>query len=178
MAKEIILITGGARSGKSRYAEERTLLFGSRRLYVATAEAKDEEMARRIKEHKLRRGSDWLTVEEPVELCSVLLAQRGRIDAALVDCLTLWLSNLLLRENDVSMERRVADLLETLPRLDFHVVLVTNEVGWAIVPDNALARDFRDLAGSVNQRLAARANEVILMIAGIPMILKKDATCS
>ena len=174
MAKEIILITGGARSGKSRYAEERTLLFGSRRLYVATAEAKDEEMARRIKEHKLRRGSDWLTVEEPVELCSVLLAQRGRIDAALVDCLTLWLSNLLLRENDVSMERRVADLLETLPRLDFHVIFVTNEVGSAIVPDNALARDFRDLAGSVNQRLAARANEVVLMVAGIPMLLKKD----
>jgi adenosylcobinamide kinase/adenosylcobinamide-phosphate guanylyltransferase len=174
MAKKIILVTGGARSGKSRYAEERTLLFGARRLYVATAEAKDEEMARRIEEHKLRRGSAWLTVEEPVELCSVLLAHRSRIDAALIDCLTLWLSNLLLRENDVSMERRFHDLLETLPRLDFHVVLVTNEVGWGIVPDNALARGFRDLAGSVNQRLAARANEVVLMVAGIPMFLKKD----
>jgi len=174
MAKEFILITGGARSGKSKYAEQRAVALGLRRLYIATAEAKDDEMARRIEEHKLRRGSDWLTVEEPVELCSVLLAQRGRIDAALIDCITLWLSNLLLRENDVSTERRVGDLLETLPRLDFHVIFVTNEVGSAIVPDNALARDFRDLAGSVNQRLAARANEVVLMVAGIPMLLKKD----
>src|SRR5215471_15350362 len=132
MAKEFILITGGARSGKSKYAEQRAVALGLRRLYIATAEAKDDEMARRIKEHKLRRGSDWLTVEEPVELCSVLLAQRGRIDAALIDCITLWLSNLLLRENDVSTERRFHDLLETLPRLDFHVVLVTNEVGWGI----------------------------------------------
>jgi adenosylcobinamide kinase/adenosylcobinamide-phosphate guanylyltransferase len=178
MAKEIILITGGARSGKSRYAEERAAAFGERRLYVATGEAKDEEMARRIKEHKLRRGSPWLTVEEPVELCSVLLAQRGRVDIALIDCMTLWLSNLMLREDENSIEHRLRNLLETLPRLDFHTLFVTNEVGSGIVPENPLARGFRDLAGSVNQRLAAVASEVVLMVTGMPMTLKKAAACS
>jgi len=178
MAKEIILITGGARSGKSRYAEERAVALGERRLYIATAEAKDEEMARRIYEHKFRRGSQWLTVEEPVELCSILLAQRDRIDVALVDCVTLWLSNLILHEDENSVEHRVCDLLEILPRLDFHALFVTNEVGSAIVPENALARRFRDLAGSVNQRLAAVASEVVLMVTGIPMIVKKATACS
>jgi adenosylcobinamide kinase / adenosylcobinamide-phosphate guanylyltransferase len=178
MAKEIVLITGGARSGKSRYAEARAAFFGARRLYIATAEAKDEEMARRIDEHKLRRRSQWLTVEEPVELSSVLLAQRGRIDAALVDCVTFWLSNLMLREDENSVEHRMRDLLELLPRLDFHALFVTNEVGWGIVPDNPLARGFRDLAGSVNQRLAAVATEVVLMVTGIPMIVKKRTPCS
>ncbi|HEX5605493.1 MAG TPA: bifunctional adenosylcobinamide kinase/adenosylcobinamide-phosphate guanylyltransferase [Candidatus Binatia bacterium] len=178
MAKEIILITGGARSGKSRYAEGRAAALGARRLYIATAEPKDEEMARRIDEHKLRRRSQWLTVEEPVELCSVLLAQCGRIDAALVDCVTLWLSNLILREDENLVEHRVRDLLEILPRLDFHALFVTNEVGSGIVPENALARGFRDLAGSVNQRLAAVAGEVVFMVTGIPLIVKKAASCS
>src|SRR5690242_21922354 len=106
MGKNIIMITGGARSGKSRYAEERAAALGARPLYIATAEAKDEEMIRRIREHKLRRGSHWLTVEEPVELCSLLLAQRGRIDAALIDCVTLWLSNLMLREDENSVDQK------------------------------------------------------------------------
>ena len=177
MAKEIILITGGARSGKSRYAEERAVALGERRLYIATAEAKDEEMARRIHEHKFRRGSQWLTVEEPVELCSILLAQR-RIDVALVDCVTLWLSNLMLREDENFVDQKVCDLLELLPRLDFHALFVTNEVGWGIVPDNPLARRFRDITGSFNQRLAAVATEVVLMVTGFPVIVRKAAACS
>lgn len=177
MAKQIILVTGGARSGKSKYAELRAEELGGRRLYVATAEAKDEEMAQRIAEHKKRRGNDWATIEEPVELSSALLAQRGQTDCALVDCLTIWLSNLLLHRDSNFAEDRVEELVETLPRLDFHVVLVTNEVGWGIVPDNALARQFRDLAGWANQRIAATANEVVLTVAGIPIILKKATPC-
>jgi len=172
MAKQIILITGGARSGKSKYAEQRAGELGERRLYVATAEAKDQEMAQRIAEHKKGRGKDWATIEEPVKLSSALLAERGRTDCALVDCLTIWLSNLLLHRDAKFAEEKVEQLVETLPRLDFHVVLVTNEVGWAIVPDNALARQFRDLAGWANQRIAAAANEVVLTVAGFPMIVK------
>ena len=177
MAKQILLITGGARSGKSKYAEQRAEELGARRLYIATAEAKDEEMAQRIAEHKKRRGNDWATVEEPVELSAALLAQRGRIDCALVDCLTIWLSNLLLHRDAEVAGDKVENLVETLPGLDFHLVLVTNEVGWGIVPDNRLARQFRALAGWANQRIAAAANEVVLTVAGIPMILKKATPC-
>jgi adenosylcobinamide kinase/adenosylcobinamide-phosphate guanylyltransferase len=174
--KRIILITGGARSGKSRYAEQRAGELGGRRLYVATAEAMDEEMAQRVAEHKKRRGNDWNTIEEPMEVPAALLAQRGDTDCALVDCVTLWLSNLLLSHDAEFAARRLEELLETLPRLDFHVVLVTNEVGLGIVPDNPLARQFRDLVGWANQRIAAAADEVVLTVAGMPMIIKKAAS--
>jgi len=172
VAKQIILVTGGARSGKSKYAEQRAQELGGRRLYIATAEAKDDEMAQRITEHKKRRGNDWATIEEPVELSSVLLAQRGRTDCALVDCLTIWLSNLLLHRDAEYAGEQVEQLVENLPRLDFHVVFVTNEIGWGIVPDNALARQFRDLAGRANQRIAESAHEVVLTVAGVPMVVK------
>jgi len=178
MASQTILVTGGARSGKSSYAERRASELGRRRLYLATAEAKDEEMTLRIAEHQKRRGSQWLTIEEPIELVDVLLARRNQIDCAVVDCLTLWLSNLLFRSDENYVTAKVETLVEILPRLDFHVVLVTNEVGWGIVPDNPLARQFRDLAGRVNQRIAAIATEVILMVAGIPMVVKKSTLCS
>jgi adenosylcobinamide kinase/adenosylcobinamide-phosphate guanylyltransferase len=171
-AKSIIFVTGSARSGKSTYAEQRALEMGVRRLYIATAEAKDEEMAQRIAQHQTRRSDQWTTIEEPVEMANVLLKWRGRTDCALVDCLTLWLSNLLLGRDGNYAEEKVEQLLATLPRLDFSVVVVGNEVGWGIVPDNPLARQFRDLAGWANQRVAAVANEVILMVAGIPMIVK------
>jgi adenosylcobinamide kinase/adenosylcobinamide-phosphate guanylyltransferase len=178
MAEQIILVTGGARSGKSKYAEQRALQLGGRRLYLATAESNDEEMAQRIAEHKKRRGNNWVTIEEPMELSSALLAQRGRTDCALVDCLTIWLSNLLLHRDADFVEDRVEQFLRTLPQLDFHVVLVTNEVGWGIVPDNPLARQFRDLTGWANQQIATVATEVILMVAGIPMVAKKSTICS
>jgi adenosylcobinamide kinase/adenosylcobinamide-phosphate guanylyltransferase len=177
VAKQIILVTGGARSGKSNYAEVRAAELGDRRLYVATAEAKDEEMAQRIAKHKKRRGDDWTTVEEPMELSAVIRSQLGRTDCALVDCLTIWLSNLLLHRNTEFASEKLEELVETLPRLDFHVVLVTNEVGWGIVPDNVLARQFRDLAGWANQRIAAAASEVVLTVAGNPMIVKKATLC-
>ena len=172
MTNDIILITGGARSGKSQYAEQRAREIGGRSVYVATAEPNDEEMARRIAEHRKRRGNQWRTIEEPLELTQVLLAKRGRTDCALVDCLTLWISNLLLRHDDKYASEKVDELIEKLPDLDFHLVLVSNEVGWGVVPDNPLARKFRDLAGWTNQRIAQAANEVILMVAGLPMTAK------
>jgi adenosylcobinamide kinase / adenosylcobinamide-phosphate guanylyltransferase len=178
MAKQIILVTGGARSGKSIYAEQRVGQISGRRLYVATAEANDEEMKQRIAEHQKRRADQWITVEEPVELTETLRARCGRTDCALVDCLTLWISNLLIRRDEKYAVESVDRLLETLPQLDFHVVLVTNEVGWGIVPDNPLARQFRDLAGWANQQIATVATEVILMVAGIPMVVKKSTICS
>ena len=173
MSKEIILITGGARSGKSQYAERRALEMGSRPLYVATAEANDEEMAQRIAEHRKRRDTQWRTIEEPLELSEALLTERGTTDCALVDCLTLWMSNLLIRHDDKYAREKVEELVEKLPQLNFHLVFVTNEVGSGIVPDNPLARKFRDLAGWTNQRMAQAANEVILMVAGVPIIAKK-----
>jgi adenosylcobinamide kinase/adenosylcobinamide-phosphate guanylyltransferase len=173
MSKQIILVTGGARSGKSNYAEMRALRLGQRRVYIATAEAKDEEMSRRITEHKRRRGNDWETIEEALELSSTLLARQDRTECALVDCLTIWLSNLLLQRGGECALKKVAELVETLPRLNFAVVLVTNEVGWGIVPDNVLAREFRDLAGWTNQQIAAVADEVILTVAGLPLIVKQ-----
>jgi adenosylcobinamide kinase / adenosylcobinamide-phosphate guanylyltransferase len=173
MSKEIILITGGARSGKSQYAERRAIEMGARRLYVATAEAKDEEMVQRIAAHRKRRGDQWRTIEEPLELFEALLAERGATDCALVDCLTLWMSNLLIRHDDKYASEKVDDLIEQLPQLDFHLVFVTNEVGSGVVPDNPLARKFRDLAGWTNQRMAQAADEVILMVAGLPLIAKK-----
>jgi len=173
MTKKIILVTGGARSGKSRYAEQRAQEIGRRPLYVATAEAKDKEMTERIAEHKKRRGEQWRTIEEPLELTEALLAQRGKTDCALVDCLTLWISNILIRRDNKVVSARVEELIEQLPQLNFHLVFVTNEVGWDIVPDNPLTRQFRDLAGWTNQRVAQAANEVILMVAGMPIIAKK-----
>jgi adenosylcobinamide kinase/adenosylcobinamide-phosphate guanylyltransferase len=176
--KEIILITGGARSGKSRYAERRAQEMGGRRLYVATAEAKDEEMIQRIAQHRKRRGAQWRTLEEPLELTRALLAQVGKTDCALVDCLTLWISNLLIGRDEKYALEKVEELIEELPHLDFHLVFVTNEVGSGIVPDNPLARKFRDVAGWTNQRIAQAANEVILMVAGVPIIAKKEPVCS
>jgi adenosylcobinamide kinase / adenosylcobinamide-phosphate guanylyltransferase len=174
MSKQIILITGGARSGKSRYAEARAATLGTRRLYVATAEAKDEEMARRIAAHKSQRSNAWHTVEEPLKLTEALLSRNDQVDCALVDCLTLWLSNLLLAGAVSAVEQKVGEFVEILPHLNFHVILVTNEVGWGIVPENPLAREFRDLAGWANQQFAAAAHEVVLTVAGVPLIVKKD----
>lgn len=177
MAKQILLITGGVRSGKSKYAEQRAGQSGERRLFLATAEAKDEEMAQRIAEHRKRRGDQWLTIEEPLELTETLLDQRGKTDCVLVDCLTLWISNLLIRSNEAYAKEKVEQLLKILPCLDFHLVFVTNEVGWGIVPDNPLARKFRDVLGWTNQRIAQAADEIVLMVAGVPIIIKKSNAC-
>jgi adenosylcobinamide kinase/adenosylcobinamide-phosphate guanylyltransferase len=174
----IILVTGAARSGKSQYAERRCGEMGGSRLYIATAESKDEEMSERIAEHQRRRGREWTTIEEPLELTETLIAQRGKMDCVLVDCLTLWISNLLIGRDGRHALEKVEQLIATLPGLDFGIVLVTNEVGWGIVPDNPLAREFRDLTGRTNQRIAQAADEVILMVAGVAMTVKKAPICS
>ena len=166
---ELYLVLGGARSGKSRHAEA---LIESRPppwRYIATAEPLDEEMRRRIESHRNRRGPGWCTVEAPLEIAAAL---DGCPAAApvLVDCLTLWLSNLML--NDRPVEPAAERLIEALERRRGPTVLVSNEVGMGIVPDNRLARDFRDAAGTLHGALAARAVHVHFMVAGIPMIVK------
>jgi adenosylcobinamide kinase/adenosylcobinamide-phosphate guanylyltransferase len=165
----VILITGGARSGKSKRAEMRARAFPGQPVYVATAEALDAEMETRIATHRTRRGTDWIEREVPLDLVPALVASDGG-GARLVDCLTLWLSNLMHAERD--WEREMTELAGTLPRLKSPVVFVTNEVGLGIVPHNALARSFRDAAGIMNQTIAIAADEVEFVVAGLPMKLK------
>lgn len=165
----IVLITGGARSGKSRHAEARVRAFPGRPVYVATAEALDDEMADRIAKHSTRRGDEWIEREVPLDLAQTLIETDGG-GARLVDCLTLWLSNLLHSKRDWS--QAVSELADELRRQRSPVVMVTNEVGLGIVPDNALARAYRDAAGMMNQTLANIADEVEFVVAGLPMKLK------
>ncbi|MDA9545788.1 adenosylcobinamide kinase/adenosylcobinamide-phosphate guanylyltransferase [Bradyrhizobium sp. USDA 3397] len=165
----VILITGGARSGKSTRAEARARSFPGQLVYIATAEALDGEMQERIAKHRARRGTDWIEREAPLDLVQALVETEGG-GARLVDCLTLWLSNLLHSERD--WLREVTRLADVLPRLRSPVIMVTNEVGLGIVPDNALARSFRDAAGIMNQIIAGVADEVEFVVAGLPMKLK------
>lgn len=165
----VILITGGARSGKSSRAETRARSFPGQPVYIATAEALDAEMEARIARHRARRGTEWTEREVPLDLVPALVASDGG-GARLIDCLTLWLSNLMHAERN--WEREVTALAAALPRLGSPVVLVTNEVGLGIVPDNALARSFRDAAGIMNQTIAGVAAEVEFVVAGLPMKLK------
>lgn len=164
-----ILITGGARSGKSAIAERQVLSLGPRAVYIATAEVRDSEMADRVAAHRARRGPEWTTLSAPLDLCAALRDSDGR-GPRLVDCLTLWLTNLMLGDHDW---RAAGDeLAALLPQQTDPVVLVTNEVGAGIVPENALARQFRDAAGLLNQQIAAVADDVYLAVAGLPMKVK------
>jgi adenosylcobinamide kinase/adenosylcobinamide-phosphate guanylyltransferase len=162
-------VLGGARSGKSRYAESLIAAFPPPWIYVATAEAGDAEMTDRIALHRAWRGEGWQTVEAPHDLADALARLESNAPV-LVDCLTLWLSNRMLAGADV--EADAANLEGALARRRATTVLVSNEVGFGIVPDNELARRFRDLQGRLNQRMAARADRVILMVAGLPLTVK------
>ena len=164
------LVLGGARSGKSAYAE--SLFAGAGAVYVATAEAIDDEMRDRIARHRARRGAQWTTVEAPLDLAGALGAPLPDASGAgvLVDCLTVWLGNLMHAGRDIDREART--LLESLAVAEVPLVLVANEVGLGVVPENALARAFRDHAGRLNQALAARADRVVLVTAGLPLDLK------
>lgn len=164
-----ILITGGVRSGKSRLAEQRTLGLGCPAIYIATAEAYDDEMTDRIARHRARRGPEWQTVAEPMDLTRALRDSDGAAPR-LVDCLTLWLSNLMLAERDWETESDA--LARLIPQMSAPVVFVTNEVGAGIVPENALARAFSDAAGLVNQKIAAACDELWLSVAGYPIQVK------
>ncbi len=167
------LVLGGARAGKSAYAETliaSALAPGDTPIYIATAEAGDDEMAARIEEHRTRRGDRWTTVEAPLDLADALRAHVAPNRPALVDCLTLWLANLLASGRDVAAE--TDRLVEALAALGGPVVLVSNEVALGIVPDNKLARTFRDHAGRMHQTIAAAVPCVVMIVAGLPLLLK------
>ena len=170
----VTLVLGGARSGKSSYAEALANGQAAARVYLATAQAGDGEMAERIRKHRTRRGDGWHTVEEPVALVDALERECAGDKIVLVDCLTLWLSNILLANMDTSHE--VRKLVKCLAGLLGPVIFVSNEVGMGIVPENALARRFRDEAGRLNQEVAAAADAVVFVAAGLPLYLKQPAS--
>ena len=163
------LVIGGARSGKSAFAERLVIGSGHPRRYIATAQAWDDEMRDRIARHQRDRSGGWTTVEAPLDLPAAL-ASANAAEGVLIDCATLWLTNHLLADHDLALEtRRLEAALTTCPA---PVVIVSNETGWGIVPENVLARRFRDEQDRLNQRLAAKAGLVVTVIAGLPMVLK------
>jgi len=170
---KIYFITGGARSGKSAFAEKLAGDIPGKRAYLATAQALDAEMVARIEHHRLRRGSAWDTYEEPLAITELLKKLSGRYEVVLLDCLTLWLSNIMARtgSND-EISARVDELTSGLRDFAGACIVVSNEVGLGIVPDNPLARRFRDLAGMTNQKIARTADEAYLLTSGIPMKIK------
>ena len=168
---DVRLVLGGARSGKTALALRRAEGLGPRRLYVATGEARDAEMAARIDRHRRERGAGWETSETPLGVAAILHAARG-YDALLVDCLTLWLTNVMLAGKDVAAAR--VELCAALGAAACPVLLVSNEVGLGLVPETPLGRRFRDEQGRLNQEIAAIAREVVFVAAGLPLVLKRD----
>ncbi|HEY7244226.1 MAG TPA: bifunctional adenosylcobinamide kinase/adenosylcobinamide-phosphate guanylyltransferase [Xanthobacteraceae bacterium] len=166
------LVLGGARSGKSRYAETLITALPPPWIYLATAEARDAEMAQRIASHRAERDKGWKTVEAPHALAQAI-ANAAPACPLLIDCLTLWLSNRMLANGDIAGEALALEA--ALDRRTGPIVLVSNEVGCGIVPENALARRFRDLQGQLNQRIAAHVEQVVLIVAGLPVTVKGGA---
>ena len=169
-----ILITGGCRSGKSGHALSlASQVQGMRKLFVATCVAEDEEMRRRVQRHQKERGRDWQTLEEPVDLVHAIQREGPGADLILVDCLTLWVSNLMVQHPvDTTFLDRLENLCQVIARPPCPLIFVTNEVGAGIVPENTLARRFRDLTGWANQHVAAACTKVIWMVAGIAVTIK------
>jgi adenosylcobinamide kinase/adenosylcobinamide-phosphate guanylyltransferase len=172
----VALILGGARSGKSRYGLGLAARCPAPRLFVATCQPRDAEMEARIEAHQRERGSDWATREVPLDLTAVLGEAQDHYGVIVVDCLTMWVSNLLLQEGapQGSIQTAGEHLLAALAQTTVPTILISNEVGWGIVPDNPLARRFRDQAGWLHQRLAQVADLVVLVVAGVPMLVKSD----
>jgi adenosylcobinamide kinase/adenosylcobinamide-phosphate guanylyltransferase len=168
----VVFITGGARSGKSSLALSLAEQHGSRRAFVATMEPLDEELNERVLRHKGERADAWETFEEPVDVASALGRISGKFDAIVIDCLTLWLSNVMLAGRDA--EKEMDALLASLRETRGTVYVVSNEIGMGIVPGNRMAREFRDLAGRLNQRVASEAAEAFLSVSGIPVRIKPE----
>lgn len=170
--KELVLVLGGARSGKSswalRYTEEEYRSY----LFVATAQVLDEEMAERVRLHRESRGPEWNLIEEPMEISQVLQEKCGHVESVLIDCLTVWLSNVMLNKGEGGIDLYQDGLLKALGKRKQAVIVVSNEVGAGIVPEHAMGRNFRDFAGLLNQKVAAIADRVVLMVAGLPLFLK------
>lgn len=169
----ITFVLGGARSGKSAFAEDHVASCGLDKIYIATADAWDDEMRERIALHRARRGPEWQTVDAPLNLVDALKANARNTANILIDCLTLWLTNLLMAERDPDVATH--ELTEFLETRAGPVTLVSNEVGLGIVPENALARQFRDAQGRLNQRIAAIADDVYFIAAGLPLALKTSS---
>jgi len=172
LKKELVLVLGGARSGKSSWALSYTEEHYCSYLFLATAQVHDKEMAERVKLHKESRGPNWNLMEEPLEISDALQTKCHDLEAVLIDCLTIWLSNVLLKRGEKQIGLYQERFLKTLNERKQAIVVVSNEVGTGIVPEYAMGRRFRDLAGQLNQNMAAMADKVIFMIAGIPMYLK------
>lgn len=169
MLPKLTFVLGGAASGKSAYAEKLVGDCGAPKVYIATAQIYDPEMRRKVDNHIEMRGPDWLTIEAPLDVASVL-AEIQSDQVVLLDCATMWLTNHLLAENDIARESDA--LIKALLNCPGHVVVVSNEVGMGIVPDNSLARQFRDLQGRLNQSLANASELTVFVIAGLPQVLK------
>jgi adenosylcobinamide kinase/adenosylcobinamide-phosphate guanylyltransferase len=184
-SKKIIFITGGARSGKSSFALQLAndyegvhggdAISPMRKAYIATAEALDEEMKERIEKHKRQRSDDWVTYEEPIKISDVLKTIEGRYRVVVIDCLTLWLSNLM--KAGLNIEVEIGHFISSL--VTYHsslIFIVSNEVGMGIVPENEMARRFRDMAGILNQKMAEISDEVFMVVAGIPIKIMDKRT--
>lgn len=175
MGKRLIFITGGVRSGKSRFALDYANRHFSKKLYLATCEVLDEEIAQRVGNHKKMRGSEWKTVEEPIGIVDKINEYGDKVEVILLDCITLWLSNLLMRQNsDVKIMDEVDRFIRTIKQNQTSFIIISNEVGMGIVPAESLGRRFRDLQGMANQKIAEVAETVIFMISGMPMFLKGE----
>ena len=172
--REIIFYIGGCRSGKSRQALEAADSYpGDKRIFIATCIPRDDEMKQRVAQHQKERSRNWQTVEAPIELAEAIVQQSQQADLLLVDCLTLWISNVML-ESGIGGEHSqdISDLIDSLDKAACPVVIVSNEVGTGIVPENQLARHYRDLVGAVNQAVARLADRVVWVVAGIPVTVK------
>ncbi|MBI5394586.1 MAG: bifunctional adenosylcobinamide kinase/adenosylcobinamide-phosphate guanylyltransferase [Verrucomicrobia bacterium] len=172
---QLILVLGGCRSGKSTFALQLAARLGRRKLFLATAEPLDDEMRERIAQHRMARGPDWTTLEEAHDPARVLDERAAKFDVVLIDCLTVWLGNLLAPHHGQPSRlepARVVNLLVALGARQSHIIAVSNEVGLGIVPENELARRFRDEQGRLNQQIATIADTVVFMAAGLPMVLK------
>ncbi|MFQ5481316.1 MAG: bifunctional adenosylcobinamide kinase/adenosylcobinamide-phosphate guanylyltransferase [Nitrospinaceae bacterium] len=168
-----VLITGGCRSGKSRYAIARWSQAAGQKIFLATAEAKDQEMAQRIRRHRDERGAQWTTLEEPEQPGRIFSRNASKASVILLDCLTLWVANLMMRNHsDESILSEASHLLAAIRPAPCITAVVTNEVGLGMVPHNELALRFCSLAGKINQRFAAGMDEVVLLVAGVPVVLK------
>jgi adenosylcobinamide kinase/adenosylcobinamide-phosphate guanylyltransferase len=173
----LLLVTGGTRSGKSRYAVERASIWGPRVLYVATCQPADAEMQERIRRHQAERPATWITIEPGAHVVPAIQEQGPRADGILLDCLTLYVSSLLMSgSGELDVMQRVDALCLALREVGRPAVVVTNEVGWGVVPETSLGRLFRDAAGRANQMAARHAQEVVMLVCGLPVVIKRDGS--
>jgi len=171
--KEILFVTGGCRSGKSSFALDYANRHFIKKAYLATSLALDDEMEERIKRHREQRGSDWITVEEAKKVSQAVSSMSEDIDVILLDCLTMWISNLLLEgQGQEGIFQEIESLIETIKEAPQSIIIVSNEVGSGVVPDNTISRMFRDIVGIANQRIAACSDTVVLTVAGLSNVIK------